>query len=1216
MARQTQARLKVLRLKSGRLGAGVVRVQARLKVLRLGAGRLNAVLPNAPSAPIPAHGYVGGPYELRWSSTTAQTYEVYFGTSPTPALVGSVTTPRIALPPLTDGTVYYWRVVAHSSFGARTSPTWSLTARAPTAPVLVSPADHSVNQSRTPTLTWQAVTNVTDAYYEVRLGTSTSQPALVATLAHPTASYTVGTPLAIGVAYHWRVDARNNAGRHGSVTWTFTTTNTTALVISIGGATLVRVRRAGIAIHDVMNAANTASFTVEGSAPTVGQDVRVGIGSLNASDLIFGGTITSVESVYEGVTRNRAWRVSCEDYTNALNRRKVRRRYAQQSATAIALDLMARDAPPGFATTGIVAGLPTIEGGIDFTDEDFVQCFARLAERIGGYWYVDYARAVHLYTEELSNAPEPILPDTRLLLNDPPIAQTTDVSQIRTRVYVEGGGSQAREQINVGATSIPVTDGTWYSGAGGLVVSGPQRIRYTGKGVTGGPGAPTAAATLVAGNLIGGPYLYKVTTIAGSESPLSGPSNAVTLLQVVEPSSAPSVSPGGFDAPTSAPDATRVVGGSMASGSYDWRATFATNAGETTVGPTSVVVSLGPETTGGLDPNAGSVAPAERPTDWGGPDVGSHAYYTTALNAAGETTPRFAANYFAPSLAVPVVSGINGPGAGSLIYTYVMTYATALGETTRSDSRSFIVSQPISTSAGMTLSGLPLGPNNVTRKLYRSKGATSGGHPDLFAWGLVATLAAGVTQITDTVPDASRGPAPPTTNTAGACAVNLVIVRHGGAGVTKRRVYRTPTTGGTAKLVLEVDGDPANLTVVDTLKDSSLGVAAPTENTTGTTTTYASASLTNIPIGPSGTTKRKLYRWLATAGEYRLTATINDNTTTTYTDSKADASLGAAPPTTNTIGGALGIGRYWWGVSFATANGETLTGPLVAFDVTTGAATLTGIPTSSDGRVTQRRVYRTAVNGGPLLLEATLNDNTTTTLTSAGADGALGASSPVANTTGGARVTLTNIAIGGGATTARKVYRTVAGGGEFRFLVTLNDNTTTTYDDNKADAALGEVAPGDLLVELTGVPASGAGSVLYPLKTGDELNLYVQCDDVTAQNELKALEGASSDGVVEHVIQDRRVGLAQATARGNAELALFARPLRTVTYATRDPKTRTGKTVRIALPSVGIDGEFVIQSVELDELDEAPGLQPRYRVSASSVKFTIEDVLRRLQLES
>jgi hypothetical protein len=43
--------------------------------------------------------------------------------------------------------------------------------------------------------------------------------------------------------------------------------------------------------------------------------------------------------------------------------------------------------------------------------------------------------------------------------------------------------------------------------------------------------------------------------------------------------------------------------------------------------------------------------------------------------------------------------------------------------------------------------------------------------------------------------------------------------------------------------------------------------------------------------------------------------------------------------------------------------------------------------------------------------------------------------------------------------TARKIYRTVAGGTVYKYVATLSDNSTTTYTDNIPDASLGATAP-------------------------------------------------------------------------------------------------------------------------------------------------------------
>lgn len=65
----------------------------------------------------------------------------------------------------------------------------------------------------------------------------------------------------------------------------------------------------------------------------------------------------------------------------------------------------------------------------------------------------------------------------------------------------------------------------------------------------------------------------------------------------------------------------------------------------------------------------------------------------------------------------------------------------------------------------------------------------------------------------------------------------------------------------------------------------------------------------------------------------------------------------------------------------------------------------------------------------------------------------------VADKAADGRVALTAIPLGGGAVTARKLYRTAAGGSTYLLLATIADNTTTIYTDNIADSGLGAGAP-------------------------------------------------------------------------------------------------------------------------------------------------------------
>lgn len=89
------------------------------------------------------------------------------------------------------------------------------------------------------------------------------------------------------------------------------------------------------------------------------------------------------------------------------------------------------------------------------------------------------------------------------------------------------------------------------------------------------------------------------------------------------------------------------------------------------------------------------------------------------------------------------------------------------------------------------------------------------------------------------------------------------------------------------------------VTFVDDLgQESTPGAQVSLTPTTGNQT----GSLTAIPLGPAPlTTKRRVYRTAGGGSQLKLVGTINDNTTTTFSDGVADGSLGANAPTTSTF---------------------------------------------------------------------------------------------------------------------------------------------------------------------------------------------------------------------------------------------------------------------------------------------------------------------------
>ncbi len=175
----------------------------------------------------PANGATGIPVSgvtLDWQdSTGATSYNLYFGTAPTPPLYQSgITASQFNVSSLAYGTTYYWRVEAVNSCGTTSSSIWSFTTVSvtpctePDTPTLISPPNGSTGLEPPVTLTWSG--GNTD-YYEVYLGTAPNQLNYLASTTNT--SYVLNN-LSEGVTYYWMVNAVNDCGFKMSEIWSFT----------------------------------------------------------------------------------------------------------------------------------------------------------------------------------------------------------------------------------------------------------------------------------------------------------------------------------------------------------------------------------------------------------------------------------------------------------------------------------------------------------------------------------------------------------------------------------------------------------------------------------------------------------------------------------------------------------------------------------------------------------------------------------------------------------------------------------------------------------------------------------------------------------------------------------------------------------------------------------------------------------------------------------
>jgi hypothetical protein len=356
------------------------------------------------------------------------------------------------------------------------------------------------------------------------------------------------------------------------------------------------------------------------------------------------------------------------------------------------------------------------------------------------------------------------------------------------------------------------------------------------------------------------------------------------------------------------------------------------------------------------------------------------------------------------------------------------------------------------------------------------------------------------------------------------------------------------------------------------------------------------AALANIPIGPAGTTGKTVYGWDSTHS--LLYKCDIGNATTTIADYAASMSLigsGGALPSTNSTGTSTAMNQI----------------------------AVAGIGIGNTG-TTSRKVYRTAVNGSQLKLLATIANNTATTLgaNDTTADGSLGANAPTADTSGLSGSSVAGNVLAGSTSLLTSGAGPFHSGGGWGIVkqnlvryTGITGNTLTGIPATGPGALLTTVLYGDQILPapaLTGV----TGNAL-PILNGTPVNIWVQRDDLSAQADQAAIDLANgvtpADGIYEAApITDQRRGEASLIALCDATLARYSRPLVTVTYACRDVKTKSGRPVTINLASPPIHQTLTIQDVTIDQIDSAPGLLPRFAVTASNVRQSLDGILRQL----
>jgi hypothetical protein len=908
-------------------------------------------------------------------------------------------------------------------------------------------------------------------------------------------------------------------------------------ILAINGQPL-QARVGSVVIRDLVNEqVNTFQCTIDAPnvPPVAGNDLRLGLGSLAGDRLIFAGVVQSVEQTFTLTPDHPAWNVRAVDYGVLFNRRQVWCSYTNVSATLVAQQLVATYSS-GFTVTHIAAGLPPITLNID--SGTLSAALTEIANLIGGYWYVDYVKDVHLFISESNPAtdPHPLDGTPPAPLGEPILSMTTDNSQRRTRILVVGIAVGVLAPVRAGATEIPIETAQPFAGAAGYGQFGSDgtRAHYTSTAageasgllvgnVPSPPGAPSAALSPDVAGQLSGWYQWAVAFgTASGETPV-GPRTPLLF--------APDFPTPSGGVPGLGP--TGVVGPLV--GFYAWAVSFVTSLGETLVGPTVVRTTTG-VTAPALNVLFGPSAISRL-------GVGTYTWYLTYLTQYGETLAGPGVTSALTDLAVPIGFSVSTASAGPLAVGIATGYCATF------------VSQDGETTGGAVV---PYTPPAFTGPSLSSQGAIPHGglYGGPYSYAVSIVTAAGESALTGSIflstqstPFTTAGPqtAPSWTgsqdttgriqpqytyyyaasffsdqygetplsyansiNVGGSYPLRLLMnvpsLQTGADGI---RIYRAQANG---PFTLNAEfrrssGVPSQYW--DYLAQGEQGGTYPVQSLKAGVQIALSLGASPEP----GVVARRIYRTKANGAEWFLVGEVQSNNPVTFTDVAFDQNLTTRNPVTNLAGrtaalsgiptGPVGtlsrriyraktgayylVGELKDNTSSTWQDGVPDSALSVAIPGRNTAGSRYGgfqpvlqVPVGPSG-VIGRRIYRTLVNGSAPRLAIEIPNNTATTVLDDVPDSALGATNiPAVSTAGGEQVVLSSIPIGPTGTLARRIYRTVAGGSDLRQVMQLNNNTTTSVVDAVADRDLGSSPPlrstaGSSAVVVSNLPIGPSG---------------------------------------------------------------------------------------------------------------------------------------------
>jgi hypothetical protein len=214
--------------------------------------------------------------------------------------------------------------------------------------------------------------------------------------------------------------------------------------------------------------------TMPANMPTVGDDIYVKYTIGSNTQLIFGGTLVTIEPIVTGGVL-LYYQCTAMDWGYLLDSLVVKKNYAGMDPHDIVVDIIENFTPSGAAfTTNHVQTGNFFVSTMQFNYVPVSKALQKLAQQIGWDWYVDPNKDLHFYFAEGDPAssseiiPAPIIiDDTTGQIEWPTLDVQIDITNMKNAVYVVGG-TYAKDFVvdpNPDATPPQYTASAPYSAA-------------------------------------------------------------------------------------------------------------------------------------------------------------------------------------------------------------------------------------------------------------------------------------------------------------------------------------------------------------------------------------------------------------------------------------------------------------------------------------------------------------------------------------------------------------------------------------------------------------------------------------------------------------------------------------------------------------------------------------------------------------------------------